>query len=62
VGETRIRHALEPVVEVELNLSDSVRLAATASYRYLANPELPSLDSAAVSGAAAGMALKLGSF
>ena len=28
----------------------------------LANPELPSLDSAAVSGAAAGMALKLGTF
>jgi hypothetical protein len=57
-----ILFALEPVAEVELNLSDSVRLAATASYRYLANPELPSLDSAAVSGAAAGMALKLGSF
>ena len=54
--------AMEPEVEIEMNLSRSVHLAATASYRYLANPELPRLDSGAVSGVGGGLALEVGSF
>jgi hypothetical protein len=57
-----ILFAMEPEVEVEMNLSRSVHLAATASYRYLANPELPRLDSGAVSGVGGGLALEVGSF
>ena len=52
--------ALEPEFEVEMNLSHSVHLAATASYRYLANPDLPRLDSGAVSGLAGGLAVEVG--
>ena len=54
--------AMEPEIEVEMSLSRSVHLAATASYRYLANPELPRLDSGAVSGVGGGLALEVGSF
>ncbi len=39
-----------------------VHVAARASYRYLANPELPHLDGGAISGAGAGLALEVGSF
>ena len=57
-----ILFAMEPELEVEMNLSRSVHLAATASYRHLATPELPRLDSGAVSGVGGGLALEVGSF
>ena len=57
-----ILFTMEPEVEVEMNLSRSVHLAATASYRYLANPELPRLDGSAASGVGGGLALEVGSF
>jgi hypothetical protein len=57
-----ILFALEPEVEIEMNLSRSVHLAASASYRHLANPDLPRLDSAAVSGVGGGLSLEVGSF
>lgn len=45
-----------------MNVGTGVRLAASVSYRYLANPEIPGLDSAAVSGVAGGIAVKVGTF
>jgi hypothetical protein len=54
--------ALEPEVELEFNLSRSVRLAAIASYRYLSGPDVPLLDSAAISGVSGGMVVKVGAF
>jgi hypothetical protein len=54
--------ALEPEIEAEMNVLPAVRLALSGSYRYLGNPELPGLGSRAVSGLAAGFAVKVGTF
>ena len=53
---------LEPEVEAEMNVTRSVRLAVSGSYRYVAVPELAGLEHATLSGVAGGVALKIGAF
>lgn len=54
--------AIEPQVELELNLTPHVRLALGASYRYLGDTVLPGLRDSDLSGPSAALALKIGVF
>jgi hypothetical protein len=45
-----------------MSVLPALRLALTGSYRYLSGPDLPGLDSATVSGVAAGVAVRVGTF
>jgi hypothetical protein len=54
--------AIEPDVEVEMNLASFMRLAVSGSYRYTAAVDNPGLTNASLSAPAAGMALRFGGF
>jgi hypothetical protein len=54
--------ALEPEVELELNLARNVRLAVTGSYRYVGNTGTVGLQSSDLSGPAGGLVAKFGVF
>ena len=53
---------VEPDVEIEVPLGRWVRVSAGVSFRLVEGTDLPSLTSRALSGPAAGVALKVGSF
>jgi hypothetical protein len=54
--------ALEPSLEVELNVARFVRVALIGSYRYLGDTRQPGLHSVDLSGPAAALAIRFGSF
>jgi hypothetical protein len=54
--------ALEPQVELEINVHHNFRLALSGAYRYIGNTDQPGLRSSDLSGPSAGLALKFGVF
>jgi hypothetical protein len=54
--------ALEPAIDMEVNLARWLRLGVGASYRYLGNTGQPGLQAVDLSGPAAGVALRFGVF
>ena len=53
---------VEPQTELELNVMRHLRNAANVSYRFVGDTDKPGMASSDISGVAAGLALKVGSF
>jgi hypothetical protein len=61
-SEADVYLVLEPAIELELNLTKFMRMAAFASYRFTSEIELAGIDKDVLNGWNVGMTFKLGKF
>jgi hypothetical protein len=62
MGHTETFFVVEPEVAVEANMTNFMRIALGASYRYVTGVQQPGLSTATLSSPAASLAFKFGVF
>ena len=62
VGHDDAFFAMEPALELEVNVTRFMRIAASASYRYISGVEVPGFSYSNLSMPAGGVAFRFGKF